>query len=70
MSRDRRYKREDDTVRGFFSSLLYFALIIVVIYVLLQWSEAKQSGEPFNIVQVFASSVKQIWIDLKKGWNG
>lgn len=69
MSRDRRRKQGDNTVRGFFSSLLYFALIMVVIYVLLGWAHAKETGEPYNIVQSFGHSVKMLWLDLKTGWN-
>ena len=70
MSRDRRYKRRgDDSVRGFLNSILYFALIMIVIYVLLGWAYAKESGEPFNIVYEFGKATKLFWTHLTSGWN-
>jgi hypothetical protein len=65
----RRRKTGDNTVRGFFSSLLYFALIMVVIYVLLGWAYAKESGESYNMVYEFGKAVKLMWNNLKDGWN-
>jgi len=64
-----RKRKGDKRTGGFISSLLYFALIMVVIYTLLGWAYAKESGEPYNLVQVFAHSIKNIWTDLTIGWN-
>ncbi len=62
-------RRGDNTIRGFLTSILYFALIMVVIYVLLGWAYAKESGESFNIVYEFGKAVKLFWTHLKDGWN-
>jgi len=69
MARDRRRKRGDNTARGFLSSLMYFVLIMIVIYVLLGWAYAKQNGEPFNIAYEFGKATKLLWNNLVNGWN-
>ncbi|MFW9948508.1 MAG: hypothetical protein ACFFKA_00105 [Candidatus Thorarchaeota archaeon] len=56
-------------ISGFIASILNLILAVIVISVVLRYSQARKEGRDINLTTIIVEQVHDVWTDAKTAWT-